>query len=296
MQVSCATEVNTPNTSNYISNNTALSTLAQDLKTNPAAGALVTALQKSEQSANVNTAADATATTATPPPASKGLIGLISNSLDSAQSHIGQVTAPQKYWSQQFSHAWMDFSTLLSRQADEPPLSVLINFGVMLLLFSIVLLIFQYLGKRVRAHFQMHVELSNDPSIKELSIFIFHRIVPWLLALLVVISVVLSLPPSLGRTLATLLLYTLVGARLFRAICALIFSLSHTGHRTFAIHIIYRHGWKLLYAIGCAGFLGDAINNPKLFPIIGTALSSMVSTLANLTAVILCCVFALRFQ
>ncbi|MQQ99962.1 mechanosensitive ion channel family protein [Glaciimonas soli] len=265
-----------------------LSTLEQTLKSNPSTSALGASLQKATQPAATNNT--------TTNPANKGLIGLISNSLDSAQSHYSQVVAPQKYWSQQFGSAWADLSTLISRQDNDTPLRVLLHFVEMLILFGIVLVIVQYIGKRVRSHFQMHLELSKDPSAKELFIYILNRMVPSLLALLVVITVVLSQPLSLGRVLAVVLLYSLIGARLFRAICAIIFSLSHTGHRNVAINIIHQHGWKLLYAIGCAGFLGDGINNSKLSPIIGSALSSVVATLANLTAVILCCVFAIRFQ
>ena len=260
------------------------SAIAKTLQANPAANALVVAIQQAEQHSK------------TPLPAQKGLIGLIADSLDAVQSHYEQVVAPQKYWSQQFARAGQEFSTLLSRQADEPLLTIAAHFAEMLALFALVALTLKYVGKRVRQHFGVEEELSTDPNLKELSIYILRHIVPSILALLVEIAVVLSLQPSLGRALATVLLYTMIGAKVFRAVCAIIFSLSYSGHRSVAIHILRRRAWKLLYLIGFAGWLGDAINNPKLYPIIGGALSALVATSANLIAAILCVVFALRFR
>ncbi|MGS0743810.1 mechanosensitive ion channel domain-containing protein, partial [Glaciimonas sp. GG7] len=261
-----------------------ISALAKTLQANPAAKALVTALQQAEQQNKA------------PVTAQKGLIGLISDSLDAVQAHYDQVAAPQKYWSQQFANAEEEFSTLLSRHTDEPPLTALANFAEMMALFALIAFALDYVGKRVRQHFGMQDTLSPDPGIKELSIYILRHIVPWVIALLIEITVVLSLPPSLGRAIATLLLYTFIGASVFRAICVIIFSLSYSGHRGVAIHILRRRGWKLLYAIGFAGWLGDAVNNPKLYSIIGGTLSALVATSANLIAAILCVVFALRFR
>lgn len=261
-----------------------LNALAKTLQANPAATALVAALQQAEQQ------------TKAPIPAEKGLIGLISDSLDAVQTNYGNVAAPQKYWKLQFARAADELSTLFSRQKGETPLYVLLHFVEMLALFGFVVFTLQYLGKRVREHFDMQETLSTDPGIKELLIYILRHIMPLVLALLVEIAVVLSLPAALGRALATLLLYTMIGASVFRAVCAIIFSLSYSGHRNVAIHILYRRAWRLLYFIGFAGWFGDAINNPKLYSIIGGALSSLVATSANLIAAILCVVFALRFR
>ncbi|KAF3997723.1 mechanosensitive ion channel family protein [Glaciimonas immobilis] len=271
-----------PDPANATTAASTLNALAKTVKANPAASALVAALQKVEQ----NKA----------PPAPKGLIGLISDSLDVIQSNMLQVAKPQKYWQEQFARAADELSTILSRQEGETPLTVLLHFIEMMALFGFVAITFRYVGKRVRQHFKMEQALSIDPSVKEVLIYILRHIVPLVLALLVEIAVVITLPPSLGRALATLLLYTMIGASVFRAFCAIIFSLSSSGHRNVAIHIMYRRAWKLLYLIGFAGWFGDAINNPKLYFIIGGALSSLGATAANLLAAILCGVFALRFR
>ncbi|MFC5472533.1 mechanosensitive ion channel family protein [Paraherbaspirillum soli] len=262
----------------------ALDSLAKALQNKPGAGGLVAKLIQAEQQSSKT------------PAAQKGFIGLISNSLDVLQAQLHQAATPQTYWVEQFSLAWQDLSTILERQDGEPPLSVLQNFLAMLALFGVIASALRYIGRRVRQHFNVNPELPPDPSFKELLIFILRRIVPWVIALVVEISVVLSLEPSLGRTLATILLYTLIGARVFRAICAIIFSLSHGGHRNVAIGILYRRAWGLLYVIGCAGWFGDALNNPHVYQIVGFNLSHMVATLANLTAAIFCGVFALRFR
>ncbi|WP_170851182.1 mechanosensitive ion channel family protein [Collimonas sp. OK607] len=266
----------------------ALDSLSKVLQSNPATGSLVATLIQAEQQ---NSKAS---------PSQKGFIGLISNSLDVFQSHLHQVVTPEKYWTQQFSLAWQDLSTILERQDAETGLQVLANFLEMLALFGVVALAIQYIGKRAHQHFKVDTKLPPDPSIKELLLYILRHIAPMLLALVVEISVVVSLEssqgPSLGRTLATVLLYTLIGARVFQAICAIIFSLSHGGHRMVAVHIIYQRAWSLLYAIGCAGWLGDALDNPQVNHIIGVHLSSVVATLSSLVAALLGGWFALRYR
>ncbi len=267
---------------------TALDSLSKVLQSNPATGSLVATLIQAEQQ-NSKTS-----------PSQKGFIGLISNSLDVFQSHLHQVVTPEKYWTQQFSLAWQDLSTILERQDSETGLQVLANFLEMLALFGVVALTIQYIGKRTHQHFKVDTKLPPDPSIKELLLYILRHIAPMLLALVVEISVVVSLEssqgPSLGRTLATVLLYTLIGARVFQAICAIIFSLSHGGHRMVAVHIIYQRAWSLLYAIGCAGWLGDALDNPQVNHIIGVHLSSVVATLSSLVAALLGGWFALCYR
>jgi len=266
----------------------ALDSLSKVLQSNPATGSLVATLIQAEQQ-NSKTS-----------PSQKGFIGLISNSLDVFQSHLHQVVTPEKYWTQQFSLAWQDLSTILERQDAETGLQVLTNFLEMLALFGVVALTIQYIGKRTHQHFKVDTKLPPDPSIKELLLYILRHIAPMLLALVVEISAVVSLEssqgPSLGRTLATVLLYTLIGARVFQAICAIIFSLSHGGHRMVAVHIIYQRAWSLLYAIGCAGWLGDVLDNPRVSQIIGIHLSSVVATLSSLVAALLGGWFALRYR
>ncbi|MGB7194810.1 MAG: mechanosensitive ion channel family protein [Collimonas pratensis] len=265
-----------------------LDSLSKVLQSSPGTGSLVATLIQAEQQ---NSKAS---------PEQKGFIGLISNSLDTFQAHLHQVITPEKFWNRQFSLAWQDLSTILQRQESETGWQALAGFLEMLALFGAVAIALHYIGKRVQRHFNVETKLSSDPTMKELLLYIWRHIAPILLALVVEISVTISLDAahgqSLGRVLATVLLYTLVGARLFQAICAIIFSLSHGGHRMIAVHILYQRGFKLLFVIGCAGWLGDALDNPHVNQIIGVHLSSVVATLASLTAAILGGVFALLFR
>jgi small conductance mechanosensitive channel len=266
----------------------ALDSLSKVLQSNPATGSLVATLIQAEQQ---NSKAS---------PEQKGFIGLISNSLDAFQAHLKQVVTPEKFWNQQFSLAWGDLSTILQRQESETGWQALASFLAMLALFGAVAVALYYLGKWLQRRFKVETKLSSDPSMKELLLYIWRHIAPILLALVVEISVTISLDSahgqSLGRTLATVLLYTLVGARLFQAVCAIIFSLSHGGHRMVAVHILYQRGFNLLYVIGCAGWLGDALDNPHVNQIIGVHLASVTATLASLVAAILGGVFALLFR
>lgn len=261
-----------------------LESLSKVLQNSPGTGSLVATLIQAEQQ---NSKAS---------PTQKGFIGLISNSLGTFQSHLHQVITPEKYWSQQFALAGQDLSTILDRQDSETGLQALANFLEMLALFGVVAFAIQHIGKRVHQHFKVDVTLPPDPSMKELLLYILRHIAPILLALVVVISVVISLEPSLGRTLATVLLYTLIGGRLFQAVCAIIFSLTHGGHRMVAMRILFQRAWKLLFVIGCTGWLGDVLDNPQVNEIIGVHLSSVVATLSSLVAAILGGVFALRFR
>ncbi|WP_052135340.1 mechanosensitive ion channel family protein [Collimonas arenae] len=265
-----------------------LDSLSKALQSNPATGSLVATLIQAEKQ-NSETS-----------PNQKGFMGLISNSLDAFQAHLHQVVTPEKYWATQFSLAWQDLSTILQRQEHETGWQVLTNFLEMMALFGVVAFSIFYTSKRLHQYFKVDTTLPADPSLKELLLYIVRHIAPILLALVAVIIAVIILKssqgPSLGRTLATVLLYTLVGARLFQAVCAIIMTLSHGGHRLVAVHILFRRGWKLLYVIGCAGWLGDALNNPQVNQIIGVHLADVVSTLSSLVAAILGGLFALLFR
>jgi small conductance mechanosensitive channel len=100
----------------------------------------------------------------------------------------------------------------------------------------------------------------------------------------------------LGRTLALVLAYAYVGGAIFTSAVMLLVSLFGGGHRLPALRILLRGAPWLLFVIGIAGALGDAMRNARAEQLFGLNLAALAATIANMVAALLAAYFVIAYR
>jgi moderate conductance mechanosensitive channel len=244
-------------------------------------------------SASSSTAASAVVAAITP---KTGLLGAIASGLSSVEADISRGHTPLAYWGGRLNAAGNEMFTIVSSQSREHFGRTLLNCFLTLAGWGACAFLLVYLQRRLHARYKIHFGLRANPTTSELLIFALRRVGPYLFAFLAALTFVRLMPVSLGRTLAMVVAYAIVAGAVFSSICLIMFSLFGSAHRRVAVHLLILHARRLLFLIGTLGALGDAASNYDVAQQLGTNLSALISTFANMGAAILTGYFTLAFQ
>ncbi len=244
-------------------------------------------------SASSSTAASAVVAAITP---KTGLLGAIASGLSSVEADISRGHTPLAYWGGRFNAAGNEMFTIVSSQSREHFGRTLLNCFLTLAGWGACAYLLVYLQRHLHARYKIHFGLRANPTTSELLIFALRRVGPYLFAFLAALTFVRLMPVSLGRTLAMVVAYAIVAGAVFSSICLIMFSLFGSAHRRVAVHLLILHARRLLFLIGTLGALGDAASNYDVAQQLGTNLSALISTFANMGAAILTGYFTLAFQ
>lgn len=171
----------------------------------------------------------------------------------------------------------------------------LLNYCLMLTGWGVCAFLLVYLQRYLHARYKVHFGLRANPTTSELLIrAAAGRALP--VRVHRGADFVRLMPVSLGRTLAMVTAYAIVAGAVFSSICLIMFSLFGSAHRRVAVHLLILHARRLLFLIGTLGALGDAASNYDVAQQLGTNLSGLLSTVANMGAAILTGYFTLAFQ
>jgi small conductance mechanosensitive channel len=251
--------------------------------------ALVESLKK------IQTARQAVTEGAAPSTAS-GLLGAISAGIDAIQSQVDDGSGARAYWNRRLQKSGREWDALMANPPQPWPDEIRHFFivlgiwiGVALLLFSPVRWIERRLG--------LPVPPPPGTSTWRILGFLLVRVLPSLAAFLVTVELARQRQqetgPSLGRTLALVLAYAYVGGAIFTSAVMLLVSLFGGGHRRPALRVLARGGPWLLFAIGIAGALGDAMRNARAEQLLGLNLAALAATVANGVAALLAAFFVI---
>jgi moderate conductance mechanosensitive channel len=225
-----------------------------------------------------------------------GLLGAIASGLTSIEADVKRGKTPIAYWGGRFNAAGNELFTIVTSQSREPFGRTLFNFFAMLAGWGACAFVLVYVQRRVQARYGIDTGLHSNPTTRELLRFTLRRVAPYLVAFLAALTFAHYMPQSLGRTLAMVTAYAMVAGAVFSAICLIMFSLFGSAHRRVAVNVLIIRARRLLFVIGTFGALGDAASNYDVAQQLGTNLSALISTFANMTAAGLTAYFALAFQ
>ncbi|MDR5771117.1 MULTISPECIES: mechanosensitive ion channel family protein [unclassified Caballeronia] len=225
-----------------------------------------------------------------------GLLGAIASALTNIEADVKRGKTPIAYWGGRFNAAGNELFTIVTSQSREPFGRTLFNYFAMLVGWGACAFVLVYVQRQVHARYGIQAGLHSNPTTRELLLFALRRVAPYLFAFLVALAFVRMMPLSLGRTLAMVTAYAIVAGAVFSAICLIMFSLFGSAHRRVAVNVLIIRARRLLFLIGTFGALGDAAANYDVAQQLGTNLSALISTFANMGAAALTAYFALAFQ
>ncbi|WP_321791739.1 mechanosensitive ion channel family protein [Caballeronia sp. J97] len=225
-----------------------------------------------------------------------GLLGAIASALTNIEADVKRGKTPIAYWVGRFNAAGNELFTIVSSQSREPFGRTLFNYFATLAGWGACAMVLFYLQRRVQAGYGIDTGLHSNPTTRELLLFTLRRVAPYLFAFLAALTFTHYMPLSLGRTLAMVTAYAMVAGAVFSSICLIMFSLFGSAHRRVAVNLLIIRARRLLFLIGTLGALGDAAANYDVAQQLGTNLSGLISTCANMGAAGLTAYFALAFQ
>jgi moderate conductance mechanosensitive channel len=225
-----------------------------------------------------------------------GLLGAIASGLSNIEADFQRGRTPLTYWGGRFNAAGNELFTIVSGQSREPFSRTLLNYVLTLAGWGACAFLLVYLQRHVHRRYNIHFGLRPNPTTQELLIFALRRVGPYLFAFIGALTFVKIMPVSLGRTLAMVTAYAIVAGAMFSSICLIMFSLFGSAHRRVAVNVLIVHARRLLFVMGTLGALGDAASNYDVAQQLGTNLSALISTVANMGAAILAGYFVLTFQ
>ena len=256
-------------------------------------GAAVLPEVAAASSASSTSAASAVVAAITP---KTGLLGAIASGLSSLEDDFSRGRTPLNYWGGRLNAAGNELFTIVSGQSRESFGHTLLNYCLMLAGWGVCAFLLVYFQRYLHARYNVHFGLRANPTTSELLIFTLRRVGPYLFAFIAALTFVRLMPVSLGRTLAMVTAYAIVAGAVFSSICLIMFSLFGSAHRRVAVHLLILHARRLLFLIGTLGALGDAASNYDVAQQLGTNLSGLLSTVANMGAAILTGYFTLAFR
>jgi len=256
-------------------------------------GAAVLPEVAAASSASSSSAASAVVAAITP---KTGLLGAIASGLSGLEDDFSRGRTPLNYWGGRLNAAGNELFTIVSGQSRESFGHTLLNYCLMLAGWGVCAFLLVYFQRYLHARYNVHFGLRANPTTSELLIFTLRRVGPYLFAFIAALTFVRLMPVSLGRTLAMVTAYAIVAGAVFSSICLIMFSLFGSAHRRVAVHLLILHARRLLFLIGTLGALGDAASNYDVAQQLGTNLSGLLSTVANMGAAILTGYFTLAFR
>ncbi|MFR0672270.1 mechanosensitive ion channel family protein [Enterobacterales bacterium AW_CKDN230030176-1A_HGKHYDSX7] len=228
------------------------------------------------------------------PTEAQGVLGLIGSTLHDVEKQFSGEASPFRRWSLELDQARQELAALAVPMQEWP--MILFGFAAIIAVWSLLAMIFNWIGHRVQVRFGLPEELPQHPRPWDLLRFALRKLGPWLVALIFTVYLSFALPSSLGKSLAMVLAYALVVGTCFSAICVIAFSLLDGPHRHRALDILRHRAFNPLWLIGSFAAFGEAMSDPRLTTALGIHLAHTLATVTNIVAAVCTGLFILRFR
>lgn len=224
-----------------------------------------------------------------------GLLTGLTNLINTLSHDLNDET-PFSYWSK---HSELAKQELMALSPNENELSALLyNFSFVILLWYSIAQLFLWIIKKIHLNYQFPLQLHANPTTWQLLIYALEKLIPWMFAFLITLYSSQMFPGngSLGKGIALLMTYSILGGGIFSALCFISLSLLSGDHSWGALRILRKSAFRPLFTIGIFASLGDALTNTQLITLLGANLSLLLSTLNNILAALLTGWFVITYR
>ncbi|UDM53761.1 mechanosensitive ion channel family protein [Cupriavidus sp. MP-37] len=235
-----------------------------------------------------------------------GLIGAMAQVLDEVDAHLREDRGPWQYWGWRTRFAADEWRAALTQGGTRSGLDSLREFALVLAAWAACGWLLREAGHRLRRRRTTGApavlraprgKLPDLPSWVDVGVYMLRHIGPWVVAfgltLLLARQLFAQSPASVA---AVLLAYAIVAGAVAAAVCQVIFALFRSAHRQLAVRqLLARSPW-LLFCTGALAALGNGAADARMAAVLGSNLSALLSTLANIAAALGIGVFALCFR
>jgi len=226
----------------------------------------------------------------------QGLLGALAETLSDLGEQAESGQSPIDRWRNQLEQGWVDLSGLVTGTGNAELIHFLIEGAVLLGIWVGLLIILIALGRLLARRRGWPLDLPRDPRAWLLTMHFLRRMLPWLLAFVLVLGVAQLVPDSSGRLMALVVAYVALCGRTLSVVVETFVSVFTRGHRFRAVQILQHRALRPLFLIGALVALGDAFNSTRLSGLLGDELAGLFSVLANMLAALISVRFILRFK
>lgn len=229
-----------------------------------------------------------------------GLLGALAEAVDHLDASLGKDKGPWHYWRWRIDFAGEEWLAALTMNGTRSPWQSAREFSTVLAAWFFAGWLLREAVRRVRnRRLQPAVrhELPAVPSWMDVGLYMLRRVAPWVVAF--ALAMLLS-SGMFGRSPASMagmvIAYSVVAGAVMGAVCQVIFALFTSAHRAHAVRDLLLHSRRLLFTTGALAALGDVTTDARVIASLGTNLSALISTVANIAAALLIGAFTLRFR
>lgn len=226
----------------------------------------------------------------------RGLIGVLSNAIERADTQLRREQVPQRYWHERFIRAGEQLPAILRPAGSTsawPAIREFLSVVALWLLPAIGVLVMGHMLARRRG---ISLRLDSDPSTRAVLLYAARMLIPWAVGLIVTVLYTRFVGRSPPSVLAMLLASAVLAGVFFYLASTVLFSVLATGHRRAAAEILKRRTRLPLAIVGALVVLGDGTGDSRVVAALGFSVATLASTGANIAAALLIAWMSVRYR
>lgn len=224
-------------------------------------------------------------------------VGLLSGVSEFFNSFTTDGKSPIDFWEDRLNEAKQELDSI-TPSIDTLP-QILFIFSLIIFLWFAVAHLILWTIRRIQIHYQLPLELEDNPTTLNVLFFALQKLIPWIAAFFFVLYYsiyFLNDSPAIGKAIALLLTYSIMGGGVFSALCFIALSLLSGEHRWGALKILRQKAFRPLFAIGAFASVGDILTHPQLVLLLKPSLSITLATINNVLAALVTGWFVISFH
>lgn len=225
-----------------------------------------------------------------------GLLGALAETLDQLGDQIQSGSSPTQAWRRQLNEGGDDLGAIVEGTEPQDVKRVLIDAGLLIGVWSVLVIAMVAAGRTLATRYGWPHDLPRDPYGRLMVLHFLRRMLPWVIAFLLVLAMGQLLSPSPGRTLALVIAYVALCGRTLSVVFETVVAFFSQGHRFTAVRLLHLRALRSVFTIGALIALADAVTSSRLDGLFGDELASLLSTLINILAALLSLRFIVKFK
>ncbi len=223
-----------------------------------------------------------------------GILALIRDTAESLERRLDGPEGALTRWGMLYRQARAELAAGLPAWREWPTL--IADFLVVLAIWAGLALALRWIGRCLERRRAPVDTTPGRPKTRQLLWLAVRQLAPWAIAFVIMLSLSVLTPDSVGRLGALVLAYVLLAGALFSSFCLIALTLLDGPHRGRALDILQRRAALPLWLIGSLAALGDALHDPEITSVFGLGIAQFSGLLANVAAATLSALFILRFR